>query len=38
MRVMSQSMTRRAALKHITAAGAGVALSGGIIRGQAAAS
>jgi len=34
MRVMSQSMTRRAALKHITA-GAGMALSGGIIRGQA---
>ena len=34
MRVMSQSMTRRAALKHITAAGAGMALSGGIIRGQ----
>ena len=36
MRVMSQSMTRREALKQITTAGAGVALSGGIIRGQAA--
>ena len=34
MRVMSQSMTRRAALKQISAAGAGVLVSRGIIRGQ----
>ncbi len=36
MRVMSQSITRREALKRITSASAGVALSGGMIRGQAA--
>ena len=34
MRVMPQSMTRRQALKRITSASAGVALSGGVIRGQ----
>jgi alpha-glucosidase (family GH31 glycosyl hydrolase) len=34
MRVMPRSITRREALKHLTTATTGVALSGGIIRGQ----
>jgi alpha-glucosidase (family GH31 glycosyl hydrolase) len=35
MRVMSQPVTRREALEHIAAVGAGIVLSGGVFRGQA---